>query len=183
MINEDKLRLLTKTAVLEKNSHEQFNINRYYKKDYVAYHVLLIWICITVAYIAVVCGVAAYLIEEFPEMVQEMNFGIVLFTLLMVYIIVVIVYSIISMFVYNMRYDKAMTVVKKYNGSLKLIEKEYEKEESSRKAEREKKASEDTLVKGRAYPSKMAYGHGQAYVPRQARDNKKNAVRRKGDKA
>ncbi len=160
MINEDKLRLLTKTAVIEKNSQEQFNINRYFKKDYVVYHILLIWVCISIAYFAAVFGVAAYLIEEIPETVQDMNFGIVAFTLLMIYIIVVIVYAIISMLVYNKRYDNAMTDIKKYNSLLKLIEKEYEKEESLKKAaDTQKEVSSDTLVK------------------------KKSAVRRKGDKA
>ncbi len=160
MINEDKLRLLTKTAILEKNSREQFNINRYFKKDYVTYHILLIWICISIAYFAAVFGVAAYLIEEFPEMVQEMNFGIAAFTLLMVYIIVVIVYAVISMFVYSLRHEKATAVIKKYNGMLKQIEREYEKDEERKKAaEQAQKVSSDTLVK------------------------KKNAVRRKGEKA
>ena len=160
MINEDKLRILTKTAIIEKNSREQFNINRYFKKDYVVYHMLLIWICISIAYFASAFGVIAYLIEETPETVQNMNFGIAAFTLLMIYIIVVIVYAIISMLVYSMRYDRAVTTVKKYNGLLKQIEKEYEKEEDRKNAaDHVKRISEDTLV------------------------SKKNAVKRKGDKA
>lgn len=157
MINEEKLRLMTKTALLEKNSREQFNINRYFKKDYISYHVILIWICITIAFMIVVGGSAAVYIEQYPEAAQKQNLGTILFTLLMVYIIIVIVYVIIAMLVFSVRYDRAQAVIKKYNNALKLLEKEYEKEERQNAVlESVKKGEDDQLVK------------------------KKNAVKRKG---
>lgn len=160
MVSEEKLRLLTKTAVIEKNSREQFNINNYFRRDYIVYHMLLIWICVTIAFLAVVFGVVAYYIEQAPEVVQEMNYAVAGLTVLMIYIIVAVFYAIISAIVYSMRYDKAVGVVKKYNNSLKLIEKEYEKEDERKKAVSSAgKVSEDTLVK------------------------KRNAVKRKGEKA
>lgn len=156
MINEEKLRLMTKTAVLEKNSQKQFNINRYFKKDYISYHVILIWICITAAFMLVAGGAAVFYIEQYPEAAQKQNLGMVLFTLLMVYVIIVIIYAIIAMLVYAVRYDRAQAVIRKYNNALRLLEKEYEKEERQN-------AVWETARKGEDRPVK-----------------KKNAVKRRG---
>ncbi len=157
MINEEKLRLMTRAALLEKNSRHAFNINRYFKKDYICFHVILIWICITVAYVMVAGGAAVVYIEQYPEEAQEMDLGMVLFTLLMVYIIIALVYVIISMFVFALRYDRAQAVVRRYNSALKLLEREYEKEEQQNAlTEAVRKEQEGLLLK------------------------KKNAVRRKG---
>lgn len=129
MINEEKLRLMTRTALLEKNSRNQFNINRYFKKDYISYHVILIWLCITAAFMIVAGGAAAVYIEQYPEAAQQQDLSIILFTLLMFYVIIVVIYVIIAMFVYAIRYDHAQAVIRKYNNALRLLEREYEKEE------------------------------------------------------
>jgi hypothetical protein len=157
MINEEKLQLMTKTALLEKNSRSQFNINRYYKKDFISYHVILLWICVTMAFVMVAGGAAVVYIEQYPEAAQRLDWSYVLFTLLMVYIIIVVLYVIIAMLVYAGRYDRAQAVIKRYTGALKQMEKEYELEErQNAAAEAAKKAEEERLAK------------------------KKNAVKRKG---
>ncbi len=130
MINEEKLRLMVKSAVLEKNSREAFNINDFYKRDYICLHVILIWICISVAYVLLAgCAVIVY-IEQYPEKAQELSLSAVIFTLLMAYLIISLIYIIVAMFIYAARYNRAQTVIRRYNSVLKLLEREYEKENS-----------------------------------------------------
>jgi uncharacterized membrane protein YcjF (UPF0283 family) len=117
----------------------------------------MLWICVTMAFMMVAGGAAVVYIEQYPEAAQKLDWIYVLFTLLMVYIIVVVLYVIIAMLVYSRRYDRAQAVVKRYTGALKQLEKEYELEERQNiAAEAAKKAEEDRLAK------------------------KKNAVKRKG---
>lgn len=148
MINEEKLRLMTKTALLEKNSQNQFKINRYFKKDFVSYHLILIWICISIAFMIVAGGAAVVYIELYPEAAQQQKLSFVLFALLMVYIIIVVAYAIIALFVYSVRYDRAQAVIKRYNNALKQLEREYEKEERQNTVtESVKKSEEDQPAK------------------------------------
>lgn len=157
MINEEKLRLMTKAALLEKNSAKQFAVNRYFKKDYISSHVLLIWLCVTLAYLMVAGGAAVLYIEEYPEKAQQMDLGTVVFTVLMIYVMIVLVYAIIAMLIYARRYDRAQAVLRKYSAAMKLLEKEYENEErQNAAAEAARKGGADKAVK------------------------KKNAVKRKG---
>jgi uncharacterized membrane protein YcjF (UPF0283 family) len=147
MINEEKLRLMTKTALLEKKSRNQFNINRYYKKDFISYHIILLWICVTMAFAMVAGGAAIVYIEQYPEAAQKLDWVYVLFTLLMVYIIIVVLYVIIAMLVYSRRYERAQAVVKRYTSALKQLGKEYEREEYNAAAEEAKKSDENQLLK------------------------------------
>jgi cell division protein FtsL len=157
MINEEKLRLMTKTALLEQQNRQAFRINRYYKKDYVSYHMILLWICVTMAFVMVAGAVGIVYIEQYPEAAQKLDWRYVFFVLLMGYIILVVAYVIIAMFVYTVRYERAQTVVKKYTGFLKQLDKEYEWEAyQNALAEAEKKHTEEGSAR------------------------KKNAVKRKG---
>lgn len=143
MINEEKVRLMTKTSLLEKSSRNQFNINQYYKKDFICYHVILLWICVTIAFTMIAGGAAVVYIEQYPEAAQKLDWRYVLFTILMVYIIIVVLYVIIAMLVYSKRYDRAQTLIKKYTGALRQLEKEYEREERQNAAVQEAKKSEE----------------------------------------
>ena len=65
MLNESKVKLMTRMAMYEsKQGEEDFKISSYYKKDYRSFHTIATSICVTVGYaVAVGIGVIAFLDE------------------------------------------------------------------------------------------------------------------------
>lgn len=65
MLNESKVKLMTRMAMYEsKQGEEDFKISSYYKKDYRSFHTIATIIWVTVGYaVAVGIGVIAFLDE------------------------------------------------------------------------------------------------------------------------
>ena len=71
MLNESKVKLMTRMAMYEsKQGEEDFKISSYYKKDYRSFHTIATIIWVTVGYaVAVGIGVIAFL----DEMMKNLN--------------------------------------------------------------------------------------------------------------
>ena len=69
MLNESKVKLMTRMAMYEsKQGEEDFKISSYYKKDYRSFHTIATIIWVTVGYaVAVGIGVIAFLDEGKSE--------------------------------------------------------------------------------------------------------------------
>ena len=82
MLNESKVKLMTRMAMYEsKQGEEDFKISSYYKKDYRSFHTIATIIWVTVGYaVAVGIGVIAFLDELmgnfFPINFRPINTGI-----------------------------------------------------------------------------------------------------------
>ena len=71
MLNESKVKLMTRMAMYEsKQGEEDFKISSYYKKDYRSFHTIATIIWVTVGYaVAVGIGVIAFL----DELMKNLN--------------------------------------------------------------------------------------------------------------
>ena len=105
MLNESKVKLMTRMAMYEsKQGEEDFKISSYYKKDYRSFHTIATIIWVTVGYaVAVGIGVIAFLV-------------------------LVIFYGIVASHFYGTKHEKARKRVKQFNHDLTRLNRMYERE-------------------------------------------------------
>lgn len=122
MIDENKVRLMTKLAVYEKKEdNRNLVISKYYKKDYVRYNVLKTWVASTVVYWSVV---GAYVFMEFDSLLAKINdldYFNIMYKMLGGYVVFCLVYFLLATALYSYRYDKAKPGLIAYNVNLKAL--------------------------------------------------------------
>lgn len=129
MVNEDKIKLMTKLAVYEQGEGKKtLPVMQYFQGDYIVFNVIKTFISITVAYgilllMACVLG-NQYLMENIHKMSIEQLVGRVVFG----YILVLAVYLTVALVVYTKRYSEAKRSAKKYYNQLKKLNSYYDKE-------------------------------------------------------
>lgn len=122
MIEQDRIIKMTKAALYEQKEkkHALYRM-RFFKKDYVTLHMIVVWFCITIAYsmlgfIGLLCLVESTVNYS---MIQWVFFAILA---VVVYIGMVAVYMLIAWNVYTGRYEDAEESAKNYEGYLKELE-------------------------------------------------------------
>lgn len=129
MLDERKVKLMTRMASYEQNmGKEDMKISAYYRKDYASLHTLYSIIWVTAGYI---CAIALIAFGGLDIWMEKMTLGFMI-TLGIVaaagYVVVLIVYAVVSNRIYNKKHREARTRVKKYNHDLTRLLKIYEKE-------------------------------------------------------
>ena len=123
MLNERKIRIMTKAAIYEKrDGAEDLKINSYYHSDYVRMNLLKTLVGVTICAI-LICGVYILYEAEFRvSNIMDMDIPAFCMSLLIKYILVLIVYAGVSIAYYNWKYLSARKRVKGYYGALKKID-------------------------------------------------------------
>lgn len=129
MLDERKVKLMTRLALYEQaQGREDFKISEYYRKDYVGMHILFSIFWSTIGY---VCAAGLIVLAALKFLMNNMSMGLLL-TLgagaVVGYLVVVIVYAVITSHIYNQKHKDARQRVKKYNHDLTRLLKMYEKE-------------------------------------------------------
>lgn len=133
MLNEDKIRVMTKLAIYEQGKGKKvINNNKYYKKDYVGVKMLNTAITITMAYMICLALWVMYKIDYFVEEIVNIDLFNLGKKVLVIYVIVFILYMLISYAVYSMKYLKMQDMNKEYSENLKELYLIYKKEERSK---------------------------------------------------
>lgn len=124
MVEESKVKLMTKLAIYEKHEKSRnLILSRYYKSDYVRLNVLKTWIASTVVYWTVVASYVTMTFDDILAKINDMDYFAVMYKLLGGYVIFCLVYFVFAYLVYSYRYSKAKPGLIKYNSNLKdLIE-------------------------------------------------------------
>lgn len=124
MVDESKVRLMTKLAIYEKHEKSRnLILSRYYKNDYVRLNILKTWIASTVVYWTVVASYVMMTFDDILAKINDMDYFAVMYKLLGGYVVFCLVYFVLAYLVYSYRYSKAKPGLIKYNSNLKdLIE-------------------------------------------------------------
>lgn len=130
MINEEKVRIMTNLEIYETNKgRRQFNIIKYYKRDYVRYHMFRTAVTTTLAFFIFV-GIYIYLhFEELLASLTEMDLLGEAKKIGVMYLIFLVFYLLVAWVVYAYRYNRVKPDVIQYSRNLKRLRKIYEKEE------------------------------------------------------
>lgn len=130
MINEEKVKIMTKIAMYEQGSGRKYlPVSRYYRSDYIGLALIKNFFLVTIGYILVVAAVGVYFGEYLLENIHKMNLMALGAYIIIGYIIVLAAYSVMTYIQYSVRYHKAKKSVKQYYGALTELSKIYARED------------------------------------------------------
>ncbi len=129
MLNEDRIKLMTKMASYEsKEGRKEIPISKFFRIDYVTLNMFKSAISITIAFCLIVVMWVSYRADFFMSNIHKMDLLTLGKSIFKYYVVVLAVYMIIAYFVYMIKYNHARHGVKRYYGQLKRLSKLYEKE-------------------------------------------------------
>ena len=129
MLNEERVKLMTKMAAYEKKQgSKDFRISAYFRNDYAGMNVVGTLIWVTIGYIVLVVLAGVTLLDVLMNNLQFRTLIVLGAGVILGYIVILILYGIISSEIYKRRHDAARERVKKYSRDLSLLKKLYKKE-------------------------------------------------------
>lgn len=129
MINQDRLRLMTKLAAYEQDEgRKNMAIASYFRSDYMGLQIIKSVICATLAFLILLGLFIYYDFEIFMQDIYKMDLMGFGKTVLLYYVIFVVVYGLICYIVFSIRHYKAKKSLKKYYSRLKQLSAMYDVE-------------------------------------------------------
>lgn len=128
MLNENKIKMMTKMAIYEKNEGLDMIRNaNYFKGDYITFGILRTLITTTIAYALFIVLYVLFNFDYILNNINNFDYVAVIRTAVILYIILLIVFTIVAGIVYKIRYDKSRKELKKYYSRLNKLERFYSK--------------------------------------------------------
>lgn len=129
MLNEERIRLMTKMACYEDNEgRRNVAIGNYFRGDYIGLQVIKSIIGATIAYVIIFAMFILYDFENFMANIYKMDLLGFAKSVILYYLIFTAVYALISYGVYTYRYIKARKSLKLYYNNLKKLAYMYDRE-------------------------------------------------------
>ena len=126
MINEEKVKIMDRLAVYEKQEGRKYlPVSKYYRSDYIGLALIKNFFLVTIGYGLILAVIAAYNLEYVHKM-DLISLGVVV---LGGYIGILVLYSVLTYIQYTVKYHKAKKSVKQYYTQLTKLEKIYTREE------------------------------------------------------
>lgn len=130
MINEEKVKIMTKIAMYEQGEGKKYlPISRYYRSDYIGLALIKNFFLVTIGYLLIIGAVAVYFGEYLMENIHKMNLVAIGVYVIIGYAVSLIIYSALTYIQYSVKYYKAKKSVRKYYGDLTELSKMYGREE------------------------------------------------------
>ena len=115
MLNEEKIKLMTRMAAYEENEGKRsMQIGNYFRSDYIGLQVMKSVISATIAFAIVI---AMYIFYDFESVMKEIYQVDLVATgkqILSSYVVRVGIYAVVTYIIYAYRYTKAKKSLKKY---------------------------------------------------------------------
>ena len=129
MLNEERIKLMTKMASYEANEGKRnVSIGSYFRGDYISLQVIKSIINATVAFAICFALFVFYDFEVFMADIYKMDLLNLGKSVLTVYVVFTAGYALISYLIYTHRYSKARKSLKMYYNNLKKLAYLYDKE-------------------------------------------------------
>ena len=126
MVNEEKVKIMNRLAMYEHGEGRKYlPVSRYYRSDYIGLALIRNFFLVTIGYILGLAGVAAYFSEYLMDNVNKINLVKVGIYIIVGYLIVLVVYSILTYIQYSVKYFRAKKSVREYYQDLTRLEKIY----------------------------------------------------------
>lgn len=129
MLNEERIRLMTRMAAFEElDGKKDISISGYFRGDYISFQVLKSAIYATFGFVVAVAMYVLYDLETFMSDFYKMDIVAFCQDMLTRYVAVLAIYLVISYFVYSFRYNRAKRHIKTYSIQLRKLREMYESE-------------------------------------------------------
>ena len=123
MINEEKVKIMTKLAMYEQGKGRKYlPVSKYYRSDYIGLALIKNFFLVTIGYCLSVAAVAVYFGEYLLENIHKMNLIMLGVYIVIGYLIVLVAYSVLT-------YYRAKKSVREYYSQLTELNKIYAREE------------------------------------------------------
>lgn len=130
MLNEEKVRIMTKLAAYEKGEGKSYlPISKYYRTDYIGLAMIKNFFLISIAYAVLAGLVSLYFLDELLENIHKMNLVALGVKVIVGYVVLLISYSVLVYIVQTVKYSRAKKSIKNYYMQLGRLTKIYAKEE------------------------------------------------------
>ena len=127
MVNEQKVRMMTKLAIYESGKGKQeLPIAKYYKSDYIKYNVLKTVVTTAVCYWLAVGLYVMVNMQKLIDNLTNMDYMSVLYGLIIGFVVVVLGYGVFARIHYDKKYEAARPNIVIYNHFLKKMEEYYQ---------------------------------------------------------
>lgn len=127
MLDEIKVKLMTKIAIFEKREEDHnLRLSHFYREDYIKYGCLRTLVTTTISYWFLI---AVYILLRFEKILGELNnkdYFRLIVALMAGWIVTMIVFFLYAFIVYSVRYEKGRKKIVSYNKNLKKLMKLYE---------------------------------------------------------
>ena len=105
MVNEEKVKIMNRLAMYEHGEGRKYlPVSRYYRSDYIGLALIRNFFLVTNGYVLGLAGVAAYFSEYLMDNVNKINLVKVGIYIIVGYLIVLVVYSILTYIQYSVKY-------------------------------------------------------------------------------
>ena len=126
MVDEKKVRIMAKIAWYEQEEcKDELKNSKYYKNDYIRFHVLKTILSVTVGYVLILGMIAVYKIEYLVMNAVKLDYQKIGYTVLGLYLLLLLGYAVGAAIGYSIRYDKNIQKLRKYYAELKRLRKYY----------------------------------------------------------
>lgn len=130
MLNEEKVKVMNKLAMYEKGEGRKYlPVSKYYRSDYIGLALIKNFFLVTIGYVLLMAGTAAYFGDYLMENIHKMDLITLGIYVLLGYVAALLVYSLLTYIQYSVKYHRAKKSVKQYYIELTRLEKMYEREE------------------------------------------------------
>lgn len=120
---------MTKLAIYEKNEgKEDIKMSKFYKTDFVRYHLLKTIVSVSVAFIIIILMIGMYHSEYIIGNAVNLDYKTIGFSVLGLYVLVLAVYIVGTIVAYSIKYELSRERLGKYFKRLKGLEKLYPEE-------------------------------------------------------
>lgn len=129
MLNNKKIRLMTKLAIFEtKDGKEDIRLSKYYKTDYVRLQVLKSIVSTTVGYLLILALIFLYKSEYIIKNAVSLDYKTLGSYILGIYIILITIYGLGSLAWYSFKYEASRKKLTRYFKLLKRMKNIYKEE-------------------------------------------------------
>lgn len=134
MLNEKKIRLMSKLAVFEeKEGKEELQLSHYYRTDYVRFQVLKTVICVTIAFFVILGLIIFYHSEYLIAEAVKLDYEKIGMYTLGAYIITLTIYILSTMVGFSLKYNASKKRLNRYLKNLKILRNFYKEENQDSK--------------------------------------------------
>ncbi len=134
MLNNEKIRLMTRMASFDEvEGKKDIAVNGYFRGDYICFQVIKSAIYGTVGFGVVLALYLLYNLESFLADIYKMDMMAFAKDWLTKYVIVLLIYLVISYFVYAFRFSRSKRRIRAYQQQLKQLHQIYEEENERRR--------------------------------------------------
>ena len=130
MVNEEKVKIMNRLAMYEHGEGRKYlPVSRFYRSDYIGLALIKNFFLVTIGYVLLLAGIAAYFSEYLMDNVNKIDLVAVGVYIVVGYLIILIVYSVLTYIQYSVKYSRAKKSVREYYQDLTRLEKIYGREE------------------------------------------------------